>query len=210
MIIDEVFFKGHPCFKSSWSGFSKIKSVNVIIGRNNSGKSHLLDLVKALCEGNFDGRGWQYRCRGVLDMESLKFAFPEHTSGGYLGGEHWSHHGRHFVDVPVTWETDAHGNILNEVFPENFQLNSPYGTHSTEGRLNGVREILKNGKHRLAGKSFRMLLADRDVTTELSDVNLELDPGGEGSDEHRSAFHHYGERKVSERIDPTGTSEFAE
>ena len=50
MIVDSVKFRGHGSFKSEWSGFATIKPINVIIGRNNTGKSHLLDLAEALCE----------------------------------------------------------------------------------------------------------------------------------------------------------------
>ena len=48
MNIDSMHFKGHLCFKKEWAGFDTIKPINVIIGRNNSGKSHLLTLVEAL------------------------------------------------------------------------------------------------------------------------------------------------------------------
>ena len=54
MIADTVSFCGHRCFKKDWSGFDTIKSINVIIGRNNSGKTHLLDLAEALCETDFN------------------------------------------------------------------------------------------------------------------------------------------------------------
>ena len=77
MNIDSIHFKGHSCFKKEWAGFDTIKPINVIIGRNNSGKSHLLDLVEALCDGTFKSRGWQYRCSSVLDEESLRGAFSE-------------------------------------------------------------------------------------------------------------------------------------
>ena len=44
MRADSVYFKGHLCFQKEWAGFDTIKPVNVIIGRNNSGKSHLSHL----------------------------------------------------------------------------------------------------------------------------------------------------------------------
>ena len=69
---DSIHFKGHLCFQEEWAGFDAIKPINVIIGRNNSGKSHLLDLVDALAQGNLGGRGWQYRCRGALGGRSIK------------------------------------------------------------------------------------------------------------------------------------------
>ena len=80
MIVDSIRFKGHTCFKTGWSGFDTVKPINVIIGRNNSGKSHLLDLVEALCSGAFHSRAWQYRCEGSLDETSLKRYFDANTS----------------------------------------------------------------------------------------------------------------------------------
>ena len=78
MNIDSIHFKGYSCFKKDWAGFDTIKPINVIIGRNNSGKSHLLDLVEALCKDELFDRGWEYRFGGVLDEGSLKKFFPEH------------------------------------------------------------------------------------------------------------------------------------
>ena len=88
MKADSIYFKGYSCFKKDWAGFDEIKPINVIIGRNNSGKSHLLDLVEALCDGKLFDRGWDYRCRGVLDENSLQRVFSENTSEGTLGGNH--------------------------------------------------------------------------------------------------------------------------
>ena len=72
MNIDSIYFKGYSCFKKGWAGFDTIKPINVIIGRNNSGKSHLLDLVEALCKDELFDHGWEYRFGGVLDEGSLK------------------------------------------------------------------------------------------------------------------------------------------
>ena len=95
MIADSIYFKGHTCFKNEWSGFATIKPINVIIGRNNSGKSHLLDLVEALCSGNFPRSGWQYRCSGTLDAVSLQAEFSTNLGGGELDGiNHWRDHGK--------------------------------------------------------------------------------------------------------------------
>ena len=186
MNIDSIHFKGHLCFQKEWAGFDTIKPINVIIGRNNSGKSHLLDLVEALCsKDNIDSQNWQYRYSSVLDEESLRSVFLENYSGGELGGNtwgnHWSDHGRHFVDIPIIWEVDANGNISNEVFPNDFRLDSPYGESSTNERLSRVRQILQNVTHPFNGHSFRRLLADRDIKTEPATVKLTLGPDGNGA-----------------------------
>ncbi len=178
MNIDSIHFKGHSCFKKEWAGFDTIKPINVIIGRNNSGKSHLLDLVEALCDGTINGQGWQYRCSSVLDEESLRSKFPENTSGGALGGNHWQAHGQHFVDKPITWKVDTSGSI---VFSDDFKLDSPRGENSTNVRRSLISQILQNVTHQFNGHSFRRLLADRDIKTEPQDVNLTLGPDGNGA-----------------------------
>ena len=182
MNIESIYFKGYSCFKKEWAGFDTIKPINVIIGRNNSGKSHLLDLVEALCsKDKIDSQSWQYRCSGVLDEESLRSAFRKNHIDGALGGNHWQAHGRHFVDIPITWEVGANGDISNEVFPKDFKLDSPYGRDSTNARRSSIRQVLQNVTHQFNGHSFRRLFADRDIKTEPQDVNLTLGPDGNGA-----------------------------
>ena len=181
MNIDSIHFKGHLCFQKEWAGFDTIKPINVIIGRNNSGKSHLLDLVEALCDGTLKDRGWQYKCRGVLDEEALRIEFLEKHTSVFLGGDDWSEHGQHFVDIPITWEIDPNRIISNEVFPDDFKLDSPYGERSTNERLALIRQVLQHVTHQFNRRSFRRLLADRDIKTEPQDVNLTLGPDGNGA-----------------------------
>ena len=184
MKADSIYFKGHSCFKKDWAGFDIIKPINVIIGRNNSGKSHLLDLVEALCDGKLLDRGWDYRCRGVLDKNSLKRVFSENTSAGALGGNHWNDHGRYFVNTEMTWEV-LENEVSNVKFPDDFDIECGLTTHShlfsehsVDARRSSIYEALSNVTHRLNGKSIRRLLADRDITPELADTKLELGSDG--------------------------------
>lgn len=180
MFAESFYFRGHRCFKQGWAGFDTIKPINVIIGRNNTGKSHLLDLAEALCTERFDSRGWEYLCRGALDEESLKRVFQENSSGGPLQGSHWHDHGRRFVGVQVEWEIGDNGSP-KEVNFKDFSPNSPYGNASTEARISGVLKALDLVKNPLSKTSFRRLLADRDVKPESAEVRLSLSPDGRGA-----------------------------
>ena len=181
MKADSVYFKGHLCFQKEWAGFDAIKPINVVIGRNNSGKSHLLYLVEALSQGELGGRDWQVRYRGVLDEESLRRRFPEHRSEGELGGNHWHDHGRYFVNAEIAWEVDANGNTSNVDFSDGFRFRSHLGERSTGARLSEIQEIVSRPAHQLNGRAFRRLLADRDVKTEPPEVELTLGPDGNGA-----------------------------
>ena len=181
MRAESIHFKGHLCFQEEWAGFDTIKPINVIIGRNNSGKSHLLDLVEALSQGKFSGRGWQLRCHGVLDEASLRSVFPENSSRGELGGNYWREHGYHFVNVGISWEIDANGHIPKVEFPDAFAFESRYGERSTNARLSAIKNIISKPTHRFNGKCFGRLLADRDVKTELPKTDLKLGRDGNGA-----------------------------
>ena len=178
MKADSVYFKGHLCFQKEWAGFDTIKPVNVIIGRNNSGKSHLLDLVEALSQGGLGGHGWQVRCHGVLDERSLRSRFDESIINSGLGGNPWSEHGKHFVDTEITWEIGVNGRA-NVTPPEGFR--SPHGDRSTGARLLALQEVVSKATHQLNGKVFRRLLADRDIQPEQEVSELTLEADGRGA-----------------------------
>lgn len=180
MIADSVKFRGHGCFNKEWAGFDSIKPINVIIGRNNTGKSHLLDLVAALCEG-LPKRGWHYQCQGVLDEDTLRGVFPENTSGGDLPGDPWMNHGKYFLDVRVTWETDKELNSMDISFPTDFKVSHPFGEGCKESRLRRIHTIVRKATPNLAGSVFRRLLADRDIRTESPENELRLLPDGTGA-----------------------------
>jgi putative ATP-dependent endonuclease of OLD family len=182
MYLTSVLFKGHRCFRREWAGFSEICPINVIIGRNNTGKSHLLDLAEALCKSPLPKSGWSYRCRGILPEEDLKRIFPPGTSGGDLGGEYWEQHGRHFVNVGVDWEINPAGEI--EVrFLNGFQ--PPYAQSSSvvDGRIKRIKHILSkaDNSNPLLGRSYRRLLADRDIRPEGPETALQLSAAGFGA-----------------------------
>ena len=155
--------------------------INVVVGRNNSGKSHLLDLIEATCTNTLYNRGWCYRLRCALSEKSLQRYFRADISGGNLQNNHWTAHGKHFVDVEVEWEVDVSGNVSNVNFPHDFNPQSPFSTASTEARLEKIDELLKQQQHPLVSQSFRRLLSDRDITPEVPTVDLSLGPAGNGA-----------------------------
>lgn len=181
MIANSVYFQGHRCFKNNWSGFDEIKPVNVIIGRNNTGKSHLLDLVEALCQSKLADKGWRFRFKGCLDEGPLRGEFQSNESGGGLRGNHWFDHGEKFKDRSVEWETNLSLIVTSIEWPDGFDPTSPYGEISTRVRLEKIKAALQKVRHELFDKSFRRLFADRDVSPEKPENELTLQADGKGA-----------------------------
>lgn len=183
MIVDSIHFKGHTCFRNEWSGFDTIEPINVIIGRNNSGKSHLLDLVEVMCSGRFDESGWQFRCRGALNQTSLQRAFPPGTEhvGGPLPGDRWQQYGQRLVNVEMTWETDDKGRCHEVSVPESAVSTLRLGEEAINVLSAELGKAVHDKKHTLTGRSFRRLFADRDIQPERQKHMSELEPDGRGA-----------------------------
>ena len=91
------------------------------------------------------------------------------------------HHGRYFVGREITWTTDSNGVLVEALFNDNFQLESAYGGNSTQIRRSKLAGIVQEKKHMLTGKSFRRLLADRDVQPEGQEHESRLEANGQGA-----------------------------
>jgi hypothetical protein len=188
MIADTVHFKGYRCFKLNWAGFNAVMPINVIIGRNNTGKSHLLDLVELICQEYLPSK-IALRCSGVIALETLRRIFPEGNSGGILIGSHWSEHGKHFINAKIIWEVDPGGNVTIISCVPDFNENNPYNVIRQQAqaesianeRKEKIRLGLQNAKHRLSSTSFRRLLADRDIQPEKAETSLALNSNGSGA-----------------------------
>lgn len=185
MPITGVKIKGLSCFTTEFCGFDEFKLINVIIGRNNTGKSQLLRLVSSLCSvDRSKGRlAATYQFSGAFDEGGLRGIFLDNTSGGGLRGNHWTDHGRRFTDAPVTWTEDS-SRLVNDLSTTPSELDQ-YGRPSSYASLDAVRGHLDKVTSRIPypyhGRQFRHILADRDIRNEAADTSLSLRSDGQGA-----------------------------
>lgn len=175
-----VKFKGYMCFKDQWAGFDQFKAINVIVGRNNTGKSQLLDIVQRLTVNDKSKQRIDFQFRARLTEEFLKRVFPENRRGGELGGnDHWRSHGRHFIDQEVAWDvTDKIVTLYptDDLVPGNIEHNPVANARHT-----AVQANLSFISCHLNGRQFRRILADRDIRPERAMNELKLGDDGAGA-----------------------------
>ena len=178
MLIQTLKFRGHGSFVSEWAGFERVKPINLIVGRNNTGKSQLLELVKIMCDGVRKNVPCDLFCTGTLIQSELLYAFPDGASGGAdLQGNHWHEHGSYFINAPIAWQLNKTPN------PSSISLlkdNALYG-ELTPGRLNAIKKLLVSAEMILEGRAFARIFADRDIQAELPIMDLDLSPSGRGA-----------------------------
>lgn len=206
MIIESVKFRGHRCFKNEWSGFDVVKPINVIIGRNNTGKSHLLDLVSALCGKFYDEgkkNGWEYLCRGIPDEKVLKANFSGDTvfhSGAYI--DRWRAIGQFLVGKQMTWKVDKTTTINEMPHLEAIeqQIDNVIFQGLDKESYPALGAIALDARHKLANKIFRPLLAERDIRPHVASNDLKLSPTGEGATNIIYRYIHSTDPKVSRAL----------
>ena len=177
MIASRVKFKGHRCFTKEFTGFDELKPINVLIGRNNSGKSHMIDFAEKLV-GSVLVAGWEGQFDGAFSEAELKRQFSPNTIGGDLSGNHWEQHGRSFVDVPLRFTFGADQQIKTVDLAPGSNLNP---TDLSAGRITKLRELARQVQGALTGRQFRRLNAERNIRPEPPDVNNSLAPDGSGA-----------------------------
>lgn len=183
MDLHSIHFKNHPCFKNEWAGFGRAAPVTLIIGKNNTGKSHLLKLVESLTMKELGKIPWDLQVSGRLDEGSLKRVFRPGTSGGALYGSHWEDHGQCLVNGSLLWTKEAGQPQAVQLDPE-VLLQKRRGdvTHQeVEARKAALCELMEKAYHPLFGRSFKHIYADRDIRPEPMSNRMILGPDGSGA-----------------------------
>lgn len=172
MTIDCGFhLKNYKSFGESGVKIETIKKINVIIGRNNIGKSALLHALDYLCDEKIINSNINNSItftQPVKEHQLLQI-FSPNSSRGELGGYHWDDHGVNFVDANITWQYISQDNInIIKIDRPASEVEKKYLS-----KLN-ISPILRSYKH-------IKLDADRDITAEKVGEGIALSSSGAGA-----------------------------
>jgi len=116
--MNEVSIKiqNYKCFGRQPQGFENIRPINVIIGRNNSGKSSIIDMIKYAITP-FDLSDSYHKMSSdiprviisdIMNEQELRRVFPNNRSGGVIGGNHWDF-GKNWIGKKITYSLEKDG-----------------------------------------------------------------------------------------------------
>jgi putative ATP-dependent endonuclease of the OLD family len=174
----------YKCFSNTLQGFETILPMNLIIGRNNSGKSALLDLVEAAeapirlaAHGHLGARP-MVEYGTALSEEVIRTFFPDNHSGGPIPGNHWEF-GKQFIGKEVRFSIDSDGQfsfISSELpLPHSFDRET----------LNRLARVVGNP---FTGYKVSRLAAARDIVPEVDSQDVSLAPNGAGATRMLQSF----------------------
>ena len=168
---------GFKCF-DDFAGFERIQRMNLVIGKNNSGKSALLDLIEALVSGTAildaatrAGKSAQIRVRQALSEQALRNTFPKNTHGGSVpGNNHWEF-GCQWVGKPFSYVRSGKDRSFLQVEP-------PFNLQDSEDYL---RSLSSNVEEPFNGMKTSRLSSERDINSEGQSKDFHLSSTGRGA-----------------------------
>lgn len=181
MTINTSFrIQDYKSYGKEGAGFDRILPINLIIGRNNVGKSALLDALDFLCDvgsGSNRPASSSTTITETLEEGELRKIFPSNLSSGNLTGNHWSDNGALLVGSIITWQPSLPENNNKAIF----SVKHPDGTPVTGARLDHLRRYMANRAPKINGMIHARLAADRDIAPEQDNGEFSLSSTGSGA-----------------------------
>lgn len=177
MPFDKLLIKNFKCFDNDGCSIENLKSINIIIGKNNSGKSSFIELIKFLTTGDKsffqnkrDGKIPEIICEHTFKKELMGNSFPQSTSGGDIGGNHYQY-GLSFDTAILKYEIVGNNKKAFLSIDRDFK--------------NGARQYFDSYVNNLITplqkKVFSHLSAERDILPEQQNSTLSLSTTGIGA-----------------------------
>lgn len=177
MKFDKIVIKNYKCFNDLGCEIENIKSVNVIIGKNNAGKSSLIETIKFLTDGNKnylenirDGKTPEVIFEHTFNEELIGDTFPKNQSSSEIGMSYYQY-AKTFVNSILKYT------IVENLSKRFLDIDKEYKQSAEQNFKSYIGQITSP----LQGKNFRHLSAERDIQPEHqinNDVNISINGTG--------------------------------
>lgn len=179
----------YKCFDEE-IGFDEIKPINVVIGKNNIGKSSLIDMI----EFNYNQNKF---CNECMKNPSLKIiidkTIDENDLGGFQKGHYSSWNGYSYGNRVDDYDY-ARQNIIGKKFAYDYRVikKTSYGTTTNEAIKNYIPNEIFNDEDssksnqimrgiKINPRITKRIFAERNISPEKDSNIIEVDGHGNGA-----------------------------
>lgn len=172
-------FKGYKCFTDE-SNIPWFSSFNVIIGRNNSGKSSFLDIIHSLCDPNFRGsvsKDIEITLKYIID--NYKYFDINHYAYGSTGFA-LSYFGNHFMNKEINVHVNLNQSIFGRGYVNSYDID-PESLSDEQCSLSIKDDVVID---QFNNSVFRCISSERDINSEVffsESKQIGIDPNGIGT-----------------------------
>ena len=169
MDIKNIVFENYKCFKHA--EISNLQPINIIIGKNNIGKSSILDILEMIYS-----KRPTYQTTIIADKElsemDIRRTFKEDTYGGGIPGNNHYEFGKKFIgkNFKIKIKNDSR-NASNESYDFFDDIYSEQ--HKTYWRRLGTEIYYER-------KIPKRILAERNIFPEIENEKMDVDSNGNG------------------------------
>ncbi len=176
--INKIIFENYKCFKNRIC-IDEIKPINIIIGRNNIGKSSLLDIIEFINDPEKHWKNSKTRIflEKCLQDSEIKRIFSESHSGGIIG-KNFYEFGKTFIGKPFAYE------IKCKKYSESFSIDKTYINELQieelyDSKFDSFWSLLANAQPNEC-KIIKRIFAERNVVPEKENGSMTVDGNGSG------------------------------
>ena len=169
MDVKKIDVLNYKCFTDIH--IDNIKPINIIIGKNNIGKSSVLDIVEGIYGSRTINMNTKIILTKEMDEDVISRVFQKSTSGGTIGGNHYEF-GKKYIgqDISFIRKPDSSNQI-----PDDFEKYNPHLTINQIDYWSRVAHSID-----IDQKVTKRILAERNIFPEDNDDNMIVDSNGNG------------------------------
>lgn len=168
MDIERIQVTNYKCFNKF--ELCSIKPINIIIGKNNIGKSSILDVIEMVYRSKPISVNGSIFLTKAMNDDLIKDAFSPNAIGGSICGNHYEY-GKQFVGKNITFKL---GNKNNHVVSD-FALYNGELPIEHISKWSAISEKIK-----IQTKYTKRILAERNIFPEDNDSIMDVDSNGNG------------------------------
>ena len=177
---NKIIFENYKCFKEE-TIIENIKPINIVIGKNNIGKSSLLDIIEIINNPLvfWNNRNVKINIEKELTDQEIRKVF--HPSGGWIGMNHYEY-GKRFIGKNFRFELivnqSSYNQELKTIHTKEISNLSDINSEFEE-RLNTYWKDLST-RLDYRTKSVKRIYAERNIDPEKETNSMEISGYGSG------------------------------